>query len=339
MDDATSARATSAASAPTLARRDQDGPLIVGRVTVDDDSEVGTTAAPPGEPFCLERAVASLYADLRLTPMLHTLLAHSRTLLDGLAGSISVIDPDAGTYRKLAERGVSCRLGATFPLDEGATGQAVARRRPVVFEEYSAVAGRHLLPEHPANRGSVAAVPIWWRGEVIGVNVAFVGRRQHFTTAQIDRLEVLTQTAAGAILSAGAGEPSLTRFTDGHRLRDHDPVASSTVTALLGETPTAARAGRAVAALLESAERAGQGCAGSVPTVDPAARRRELNPLTAREAEVLAMVALGLSDREIARRLVLSPKTVEKHVGSGIRKTGTTSRTGAAVRSLERGWI
>ena len=34
------------------------------------------------------------------------------------------------------------------------------------------------------------------------------------------------------------------------------------------------------------------------------------------------MVALGLSDREIARRLVLSPKTVEKHVGSAIRKTG-----------------
>ena len=74
-----------------------------------------------------------------------------------------------------------------------------------MIDEYSAIAGRHLLPDHPANRGSVAAVPIWWRGEVIGVNVAFAGRRQRFTTAQIDRLEVLTQTAAGAILRARDG--------------------------------------------------------------------------------------------------------------------------------------
>jgi DNA-binding NarL/FixJ family response regulator len=66
---------------------------------------------------------------------------------------------------------------------------------------------------------------------------------------------------------------------------------------------------------------------------------RATSSLTARETQVLAMVALGLGDREIARRLVLSPKTVEKHVGSAIRKTGSASRTGAAVHGRELGWI
>lgn len=340
MDATTSARSCDPAAASDRATRGHDGPLIVGRVTVVDDGDRGITATPPGDPFCLDRAVASLYVDLRLTPMLHTLLAHTRTLVDGVAGSISVIDPEAGTYCKVAERGVSCRLGATFPLDEGATGRAVAGRRPVVIEEYSAIAGRHLLPDHPANRGSVAAVPIWWRGEVIGVNVAFAGRRERFTTMQIDRLEVLTQAAAGAILSAGKGEPSLTRFTDGYGRRPHGLAAGSAGTAVPGGTAMAPPVRRAVAALLASTDQVGVGCAPSGASAHPVpGGRRGPTALTPREGEVLAMVALGLSDREIARRLVLSPKTVEKHVGSAIRKTGSASRTGAAVRGRERGWI
>ncbi|MGJ0223743.1 hypothetical protein ACQUZK_10110, partial [Streptococcus pyogenes] len=46
-----------------------------------------TTRAPR-----LEHAVADLYADLRLTPTLHTLLAQSRRLVGAPAGSISVVD-------------------------------------------------------------------------------------------------------------------------------------------------------------------------------------------------------------------------------------------------------
>lgn len=49
--------------------------------------------------------------------------------------------------------------------------------------------------------------------------------------------------------------------------------------------------------------------------------------ITPREADVLTLVAEGCSNREIADRLVLSPRTVEKHVESLLRKTGTHSRT------------
>jgi DNA-binding CsgD family transcriptional regulator len=56
--------------------------------------------------------------------------------------------------------------------------------------------------------------------------------------------------------------------------------------------------------------------------------------LTAREAEVLALVAEGLTNKEIAARLRLSPRTVEKHLEALLRKTGTRSRTQLLALSL-----
>jgi DNA-binding CsgD family transcriptional regulator len=53
--------------------------------------------------------------------------------------------------------------------------------------------------------------------------------------------------------------------------------------------------------------------------------------ITAREADVLRLIADGLTNKEIAARLRLSPRTVEKHVESLLRKTGTRSRTGLAA--------
>ena len=48
---------------------------------------------------------------------------------------------------------------------------------------------------------------------------------------------------------------------------------------------------------------------------------------------MLALLVGGLSDREIAARLGISPKTVEKHVGAVLRKTGTAGRTAAVVHA------
>jgi DNA-binding NarL/FixJ family response regulator len=57
-----------------------------------------------------------------------------------------------------------------------------------------------------------------------------------------------------------------------------------------------------------------------------------LASLTARELEVLRLLAGGLTDREIAGALTISPRTVESHVGSILAKLGARNRADAARR-------
>ncbi|HND54078.1 MAG TPA: response regulator transcription factor, partial [Pirellulaceae bacterium] len=54
-------------------------------------------------------------------------------------------------------------------------------------------------------------------------------------------------------------------------------------------------------------------------------------PLTERETQVLRHIALGLSNREIARSLEISVETVKEHVQNLLRKINCSDRTQAAV--------
>ncbi len=53
--------------------------------------------------------------------------------------------------------------------------------------------------------------------------------------------------------------------------------------------------------------------------------------LTAREAEIVALLASGLSNDEIAGRLVVSPNTVKTHLSHAYARLGVTSRTAAVA--------
>jgi DNA-binding NarL/FixJ family response regulator len=57
--------------------------------------------------------------------------------------------------------------------------------------------------------------------------------------------------------------------------------------------------------------------------------------LSQREAEVLVLVARGLSNRQIADRLVVSPRTAEHHVQHIYAKIGVSSRAAAALFAME----
>jgi DNA-binding NarL/FixJ family response regulator len=59
-----------------------------------------------------------------------------------------------------------------------------------------------------------------------------------------------------------------------------------------------------------------------------------LGDLTSREYDVLSLMSEGLSNKEIASRLFVSPKTVEKVVSGIFRKLGVSSRTAAVKRFL-----
>ena len=71
-----------------------------------------------------------------------------------------------------------------------------------------------------------------------------------------------------------------------------------------------------------------------------ALRRRE-GPagLTAREVDVLRLLAQGLSSRQIASRLVIAPKTVRNHVEHIYAKIGASSRATASQFALQRGLL
>ncbi len=64
-----------------------------------------------------------------------------------------------------------------------------------------------------------------------------------------------------------------------------------------------------------------------------------VDELTPREVEVLGFVGHGLTNREIAERLVVSPRTVKAHVEHIIEKLGARDRTDAAVRALTLGYM
>ena len=55
--------------------------------------------------------------------------------------------------------------------------------------------------------------------------------------------------------------------------------------------------------------------------------------LSGREREVLDHIQLGLTNRQIAGQLFVSPNTVNKHVQSVLRKLGATNRVQAAMSS------
>ncbi|MFJ7156273.1 response regulator [Streptomyces sp. NPDC101118] len=71
--------------------------------------------------------------------------------------------------------------------------------------------------------------------------------------------------------------------------------------------------------------------------VVPGAARGPFPELTARELEVLDLVARGLDNTAISRRLTLSPKTVRNHLSNILTKLQTATRAEAIVRARERG--
>jgi len=127
-------------------------------------------------------------------------------------------------------------------------------------------------------------------------------------TASTDRRDLLTAVRHGAYgyLTKDLGGEALLRAVRGIRLGDLPMSRSHAATVV---------------------EHLARNARGATPESD------ELDQLlSAREGEVLRLLADGLTDREIAGALAISPRTVESHVSSLLRKLGVRNRAEAAQR-------
>ena len=61
--------------------------------------------------------------------------------------------------------------------------------------------------------------------------------------------------------------------------------------------------------------------------------------MTDREAEVLRMIALGYSNKEIAHRMNISVKTVEAHKANAMKKMSMNSRIDIVRYAILQGWL
>lgn len=146
-----------------------------------------------------------------------------------------------------------------------------------------------------------------------------IGRQRSSTdNTPFDRAE--SERRAGAALAlAGRREEAVEHLVAAHRTARRlgaRPLVERVTASLtaLGERPDRRLGRRAVAQAANSG-------------------------LTRREVEVVRLVAMGHTNREIARDLFLSPRTVEMHVGSNLLKLDCRSRADAARRASELGLL
>jgi len=142
-------------------------------------------------------------------------------------------------------------------------------------------------------------------------------------------LEAVRAGAAGYVLKDASGE----RIAEAVRrtLAGDSPLEEGLAMRLLGQ----------LAAQERGASDGGAGSSGGAPQNGPSPGGRDAEGLpggiTPREAEVLALMARGLTNPQIAKSLLYSVSTVKAAVQSVTAKLGVSDRTQAAVRAIELG--
>jgi DNA-binding NarL/FixJ family response regulator len=102
---------------------------------------------------------------------------------------------------------------------------------------------------------------------------------------------------------------------------------------LVGAVRAVAAGGTALEPALT--ERARRGIAGAAPSFEEGL----VDPITAREREVLRLLAAGYSNREIAKALCVAEGTVKNHVSHILDKLGVRDRTRAVLTAVRRGYL
>jgi DNA-binding NarL/FixJ family response regulator len=288
---------------------------------------------------------------------------HARAVGTGIGGLIHAFRGSAATARRelLAATSIATRIELTamellsawglcvLDDDVGAPDAAVARARRILARW-----------EESGERHYTIAIVQWLStlfaeaGDSAGARAcAAVLARIAEATAQPEALAALAHalgetahldgapgTAAQELLRAAESFAALSLPLATAQARRRAAAAL----AAAGETGPAAdqlRAAHEIFAGLGAARAAGQCAAGLVALGRKPPRRagggRRAGALSRRESEVMALVAQGLTSRDIGGHLFLSPRTVEMHVQNSLDKLGCRTRAEAVRRLTELG--
>jgi non-specific serine/threonine protein kinase len=193
----------------------------------------------------------------------------------------------------------------------------------------------------------------WTRGDVAGAATVFADAFAQGRNAE-DHIGAAMRLSGVAVLAVGCGAPETAARLFGaaevqairlgtplplpERLTHEQAAAAARVALGAERFAAASAAGRALTTAAAVAE-AEAFLAASTPasTAIAASARASDHGLTSREREVLRHVAAGRSNREIARLLHLSERTVENHVLHVLTKLDVPSRTAAAGYAIRHG--
>lgn len=236
----------------------------------------------------------------QLEPVLDRLLGTALQVVRADAGSVMLLSRERDTLVVVAARGPRARA---IIGTRQAADRSIAGWALRAGETVLLHGGAYTQPssDHPRDLASSIVVPLALSGRLVGVlNASREPGAPRMDDTAVRLLELLANQAAILIDSV--------QMLD--ELQRKDQRLEQLVDQLLGET------GRR-----------------------PAASVDLLAPLTRREQQVLELLVDGLTNREIALRLVVEPDTVKDHVQSIIKKLGATDRTHAAVIAVRGGIV
>lgn len=245
------------------------------------------------------------------------------------------LDEAEDCYRQSAELGYEPQPGlALCWLARGRTPAAVSAMRRLLAETQGPVGRSRMLPggvhvmvaaalidEAREHADELAEIASLFGNPAVRAMAAYARATVELASGQV--VEALGQARESTRLWSDIGAPyeaARARVLVARALRELGDEDSAT-----GEL---AVAGRAFAEV---------GAAPAAQEVDKLLGRARPGGLTEREIEVLSLVAEGKSNYEIARVLVLSQKTVERHLSNIFSKLDVSSRTAAAAYAHDHG--
>jgi DNA-binding NarL/FixJ family response regulator len=271
-------------------------------------------------------------SSLQLQPVLERIVYAAMQLAEGDAGSVMLLTDDGEWLVVKAAIGprADIILGERQPANASIAGQALFHKQPILLKGRAEGRGGP-RSAHPREIGRSLVVPLVVTGKLLGVlNINTQAAHRELPGDVIELLRTLANQAAIMIENARLYEDlrqmeqRLERFVD-RFLRQaeqrRDPID-------LTETKLQEMIARAVQ----------ESTLANAPTPveepDPLLQR-----LTQREREVLTHIVQGLTNKEIAAQLFLSPDTVKNHVVHIMEKLGAQDRTQAAVFAIRSGLV